>query len=92
MKTKTKVAAAVPAATVNPLAAALPPALAQFDALPNSAHVRLPTVAALHGIGPATVWRWVKSGRLPAPIKLGPNVTAWHVGALRSRMAATAQA
>ena len=63
------------------------PALAQFDTLPESAHVRLPVVAALHGIGPATVWRWVKSGRLPAPLKLGPNTTAWNVGALRRAMA-----
>ncbi len=62
---------------------AIPAALAQFDNLPDAAHVRLPVVAALHGIGPATVWRWVKSGRLPAPIKLGPNTTAWQVGALR---------
>jgi predicted DNA-binding transcriptional regulator AlpA len=64
-------------------AADIPAALAQFDQLPDSAHVRLPVVAALHGVGPATVWRWVKAGRLPAPVKLGPNVTAWRVGALR---------
>jgi predicted DNA-binding transcriptional regulator AlpA len=63
------------------------PALAQFDNLPSSAHVRLPVVAALHGVGPATIWRWVKAGRLPAPIKLGPNTTAWRVGDLRRVMA-----
>lgn len=63
------------------------PQLAQFDTLPMSAHVRLPTVSALHGIGPATVWRWVKAGRLPAPVKLGPNVTAWRVCDLRRSMA-----
>ncbi len=63
------------------------PQLAQFDSLPASAHVRLPTVAALHGIGPATVWRWVRSGRLPQPVKLGPNTTAWNVGALRQALA-----
>ena len=66
------------------------PALAQFDTLPESAHVRLPVVAALHGIGPATVWRWVKSGRLPQPHKLGPNTTAWRVGELRRVMASVA--
>ena len=63
------------------------PHLAHFDNLPDSAHVRLPVVAAIHSIGPATVWRWVKSGRLPAPVKLGPNTTAWRVGALRQAMA-----
>lgn len=61
----------------------IPAALAQFDQLPDSAHVRLPIVAALHGISAPTVWRWVKSGRLPAPMKLGPNTTAWRVGDLR---------
>jgi len=63
----------------------IPVALAQFDRLPDSAHVRLPVVAALKGIGPATVWRWVKAGRLPAPVKLGPNTTAWRVGDLRGQ-------
>ena len=58
-------------------------ALYDFDSLPDSAHVRLPTVAAWKAIGPATVWRWVKAGRLPAPVKIGPNVTAWRVGDLR---------
>ncbi len=61
----------------------LPAALAQFDNFPDSAHVRLPVVAALNGVSEPTVWRWVKSGRLPAPKKLGPNTTAWNVGDLR---------
>jgi predicted DNA-binding transcriptional regulator AlpA len=61
----------------------IPVALAQFDKLPDAAHVRLPVVAALKGISPATVWRWVKSSRLPAPSRLSPGVTAWRVGDLR---------
>lgn len=72
------------------LPATAAPSLAQFDTLPESAHVRLPVVAALHGVGPATVWRWVKAGRLPAPVKLGPNTTAWRVGDLRRVMASAA--
>jgi len=63
--------------------AGIPPALAQFDNLPDSAHVRLPVVAALRGISSATVWRHVKAGLIPAPVKVGPNSTAWNVGALR---------
>lgn len=61
----------------------IPAALANFDRLPDSAYVRLPTVAAWKGIAPATVWRWVLSKRLPAPHKLSPGVTAWKVGDLR---------
>ena len=68
----------------------LPKALAHFDNLPDSAHVRLPVVAAWRGISEATVWRHVKAGLLPVPVKLGPNTTAWNVGALRRSSPATA--
>ena len=34
------------------------PALATFDHLPDSAYVRLPTVAPLFGVSAVTVWRW----------------------------------
>lgn len=27
-----------------------------------------------------TIWRWVKNGTLPAPYKLGSNITAWRRG------------
>ena len=57
-------------------------ALAQFDTLPDSARVRLPTVAALFGLSTVTVWRWARNGQLPAPIKTG-GITTWNVGALR---------
>ena len=66
---------------------ALPPGLAHFDQLPDSAYVRIATVRALRGgISSATVWRHVKAGLIPAPLKLGPKTTGWNVGALR-RMA-----
>lgn len=60
-------------------------ALSQFDELPASAHVRLPVVSALFGISTATVWRWSKSGHLPAPVHI-KGVTLWNVAALRSHM------
>ena len=63
-------------------------ALAQFDKLPDAAQVRVPTVAALHGVSVVTVWRWAKSGILPAPTKRG-GVTSWAVGALRRNRAST---
>ena len=64
-------------------------ALRDFDFLPDSANVRLPVVAALHGVSTVTVWRWSNSGKLPAPTRTG-GVTAWNVGALRRVMAAAA--
>lgn len=67
---------------------ALPDALKNFESLPDSANVRLPVVAALYGCSPATIFRRVKSGHIPAPRKLSERVTAWNVGQLRQALAA----
>ncbi len=63
-------------------------AIELFDRLPDAAHVRLPVVVALDASSPASVWRKVKSQTLPPPVKLGPGITAWHVGTLRKHFAA----
>ncbi|MBV8470699.1 MAG: transcriptional regulator [Burkholderiaceae bacterium] len=71
----------------------IPVALAQFDSLPDSKFVRIGVVQALEGdVSPATIWRRVQKGLLPAPWKIGPNTTAWRVGDLRRAQAARAQA
>lgn len=57
--------------------------LEDFDRLPNSAFVRLPVVCSLVSAGPASIWRWSKSGHIPAPKKFSPRVTGWNVGELR---------
>lgn len=66
---------------------AIPAALKNFDDLPDSANVRLPVVAGLAGCSPATVWRMVQRGALPAPRKISERVTAWNVGELRQALA-----
>lgn len=40
--------------------------------------MRLPEVLTATGVSPATIWRWVKAGNFPAPVKLGPNATGWR--------------
>lgn len=67
-------------------AAPVPDALRNFDALPDSAYVRLPVTSALFQISPATTWRWSKAGRIPAPRRLSEGVTAWNVGQLRKAL------
>jgi len=62
----------------------VPDALRNFDLLPNSAFVRVNVMAARYSVVPMTIYRWSKSGRLPKPKKLGPNVTAWNVGEVRA--------
>lgn len=62
------------------------PKLADFDNLPDSARAPLPIVCGLFGISPATAWRRVGSGLLPAPVKEG-RTTRWVVGDLRKALA-----
>lgn len=35
----------------------------------------------------ATLWRKVKDGSFPAPVKLSPRVTAWEAGKIRKWIA-----
>jgi predicted DNA-binding transcriptional regulator AlpA len=61
---------------------ALELAVTDFDKLPDSARVPLPVVCRLFGWSPATVWRRVREGRLPDPVRDG-RTTRWVVGHLR---------
>lgn len=64
----------------------IPRELENFDYLPDSANVRLPTVMGLFGISAATVWRNVGKS-IPSPHKLSARVTCWNVGELRQALA-----
>ena len=61
--------------------AAVNDVLERFGSLPDEAHVRLPVVMALYACSAASVWRYVKTRKLPVPSKFGSRVTAWNVGA-----------
>ncbi len=63
-------------------------ALRAFESSPDCARIALPVVCAITARSPASVWRDVKAGRLPAPVKQGPNSTRWIVGDLRRALAA----
>lgn len=64
-----------------------------FDALPDSAYIResqlvqspkRPGSPAPLPFSAPTLWRKVKAGTFPSPIKLSERVTAWNVGAVRA--------
>ncbi|MBQ7738092.1 MAG: AlpA family phage regulatory protein [Desulfovibrionaceae bacterium] len=38
---------------------------------------RVADLVRILGISKATVWRWLKSGKLPEPIRLGAKVVVW---------------
>lgn len=67
------------------------PALRNFDSLPDLALVRLPVVQALFACSRATVWRHVKSGLIPAPVKFSEGITVWQVASLRKHLMALSQ-
>ena len=41
-------------------------------------------------VSPATVWRWVAAGLLDAPVRLGPQVSAWSIDTIERFEAAQA--
>jgi predicted DNA-binding transcriptional regulator AlpA len=47
-----------------------------------------PPIPAVIPVGKTTIWMWVKAGKFPKPIKLGPGVTAWSGAEVRAWMAA----
>ena len=67
-----------------------------FDGLPDSAYVReaqivqsssRPNSTAPLPFSSPTLWRKVKAGTFPKPIKLSERVTAWNVGEIRAYLA-----
>jgi predicted DNA-binding transcriptional regulator AlpA len=72
-----------------------------FDALPDSAYIResqlvqspkRPEATAPLPFSAPTLWRKVKAGTFPRPVKLSERVTAWNVGTVRAWMTAQAMA
>ena len=56
-----------------------------FEELPDTAFLRERQL--LRGLVPfssATLWRRVKSGQFPVPIKLEAHITVWRVGDVRA--------
>lgn len=37
-----------------------------------------PPIPARVPVGKSTWWQWVRDGKAPAPVKLGPRTTAWN--------------
>lgn len=71
-----------------------------FDALPDSAFLResqlvqspkRPEAPAPLPFSANTLWRKVRAGTFPKPIKLSERVTAWRVGDVRAWIAAQSE-
>lgn len=62
-------------------------AVRDFQDLPDTAHVRVRTVATLIGCSVPTIWRMAADGRLPRPRKFSARLSAWNCGELRAALA-----
>ena len=55
--------------------------------LPETGYVRQSQlIPVIFPFSPATLWRKVKAGTFPKPVKLGPRITAWRVEDIRALM------
>lgn len=45
--------------------------------------IRIAEVLRTTGVSTATLYRWIKDGHFPAPVKLGPNSVAWRASVVR---------
>ena len=60
--------------------------------LPASGFARQAQLLEVLPFSSATLWRLVKAGKFPAPVKLGERITAWRVEDIRAWMASRHQA
>ena len=72
-----------------------------FDELPDTAYARQvqlirdpkrPNLPTPLPFSAATLWRKVREGTFPAPVRLGAAITAWKVGDVRAWLQAQAAA
>ena len=84
-----------PAVLITPAVKATPqPSV--FDAMPDGAYIReaqlvpspkRPDLATPLPFSAPTLWRKVREGTFPKPVKLSDRVTAWNVGTVRAWLA-----
>ena len=50
----------------------------------NFGFVRAVELAGIVPVSRATIWRWIKQGKFPRPVKLTDHVTAWRLADVRA--------
>lgn len=58
------------------------------NALPedDDAIIRLPAVLAVYPVSKSTLYKQIKEGTFPPPVKLGERMAGWTVRAVRGRL------
>jgi len=58
-----------------------------FGEIPATGYIRQSQlIPIILPFSPATLWRKVKAGNFPAPVKLSERITAWRVEDIRAWM------
>lgn len=57
--------------------------LATYGALPATGYVRLSDLRPIIPLSDSTIWRRVRLGTFPAPVKLSERITAWKAEDVR---------
>lgn len=85
----------------QPIARRATAQIPNFDEMPDSAMARQsqlirdpkhPTRPSPLPFSAATLWRKVRDGEFPAPVKLGPAIAAWKVSEIRAWIRAQSEA
>lgn len=63
-----------------------------MDLLPDGGFIRQAQVLRSIPVSRSTLWRWVRAGDFPAPVKLSVQVSAWRVSDVRQWMSERSQA
>ena len=63
-----------------------------LDTAPDAAMIRPAELCAWLDIGRTTLWRKVKDGNFPKPVKVTDRITAWSMGTVRAWLLTRAQA
>lgn len=58
---------------------------------PGRRWIRSKEMAQILGTAESTIWRWSREKTIPAPVKLGPRLTAWDSNAIDAWMAKKAE-
>ena len=52
----------------------------KFADLPPEALIRMPQLRALTGLGKTSIYKYMRAGVLPKPVRLGERLSAWRAG------------
>jgi len=62
------------------------------SSLPTRKYIRAQELATILAVHRTTLWRWVRDGHFPRPVRLGPNTVAWDSIQIDAWLAARAGA